>query len=225
MTAPPYKRNDNREANQIRPISIEEGFLHRADGSSRLTLGNTMVIASVFGPGQSRVTRIGERADLLAVEVILGTHCGIDSDKISSCKDIVYDVLVSCIRLDQYPQCSIVVTLRCLRDDGGLPAALVNVAIASLMHAGVEMNYFPVASSFSWRNDPKFGDLLLVDPDRKEEHDSALITIVCTADSGSNILTIDSCGVLDESTIPRCCDAAVSVAKSFAAIVRLKVEA
>jgi ribonuclease PH len=226
---PTDTRKDARKSHQIRAISLEEGFLSKADGSARLTQGNTMVMCGVFGPAASRTVKPGQRSEFLEVDVVLGPQSGVPAEKLASYKQFILDVLLATIRLDQYPHCAIEVTLRCLRDDGSLLAALINVAMAAIMDAGVDMMMFPVASNFLWRGDSanlSNASSLVADPDVAEEQGTnvALITIVCTAEMNPpNILAIDASGIMEEITVPQCCDAAVSVAKSFAEISRQKL--
>lgn len=44
------KRIDGREKNEMRETSMEAGVLTEADGSAMIEVGNTRVVASVFGP-------------------------------------------------------------------------------------------------------------------------------------------------------------------------------
>lgn len=41
------KRPDGREANEYRPIEIETGYVNMAEGSAKVRIGNTMVVAGV----------------------------------------------------------------------------------------------------------------------------------------------------------------------------------
>ena len=41
------KRIDDRTLDQARPLAIETGLIQKANGSARVTLGNTLVIAGV----------------------------------------------------------------------------------------------------------------------------------------------------------------------------------
>ncbi len=43
-------RTDGRRPDELRPIRIELGVLKNADGSAIFEMGNTKVIAAVYGP-------------------------------------------------------------------------------------------------------------------------------------------------------------------------------
>lgn len=46
-------RGDGRSNEQMREIQLEQGLLSKADGSSRISVGKTRVIGSVYGPAES----------------------------------------------------------------------------------------------------------------------------------------------------------------------------
>ena len=72
------RRIDGREAHQLRPPSLEEGLLNRADGSARVNAGHTSVIAAVFGPMQGRTRGPGAgQPDSLSIEVVLTGGSGV----------------------------------------------------------------------------------------------------------------------------------------------------
>ena len=60
-------RNDGRKVDEIRPIHIEAGVLHRADGSAYLEWGGNKVIAAVYGPRELNPRRFQE-ADKAVVQ-------------------------------------------------------------------------------------------------------------------------------------------------------------
>ncbi len=59
------KRLDNRPVDQVRPISIETGFLARTHGSSLFTRGETQAIV---------VTTLGTSADEQRIDALLGDY-------------------------------------------------------------------------------------------------------------------------------------------------------
>ena len=61
-------RLDGRKVNEIRPISIEAGVLHRADGSAYLEWGGNKVICAVYGPRALNPRRFQE-SDKARVQV------------------------------------------------------------------------------------------------------------------------------------------------------------
>ena len=216
------QREDGRESHQVRAPAFEGGLLHRADGSARVTVGHTMAMAAVFGPGPGRA-RAGERPDCLTIEVVLGGSssggpAGVSEEKIATYRAAVLDVLKSTVRLTAYPRCALVVALRVLRDDGGTLAALINATAAALMDAGVEMRAMPVGSSFCWDKARKG---LVVDPTLAEERSlDAVATIACMATTPCSVLSVHATGDIDDAMLPACFEAAAEVAQTYGQIAR-----
>ena len=44
------KRKDGRRFDELRPMKAEVGVIPRADGSARFQIGETIALASVYGP-------------------------------------------------------------------------------------------------------------------------------------------------------------------------------
>ena len=120
-------------------------------------------------------------------------NCGVNDKKIAVYKRFVLDVLLDSVRREKYPRCTLAVSLRCLHDDGGVLASLVNVAIAAVLHAGIELQgSVPIGSAFAWAPPPAHAaandamgvaegaeDALVVDPNSEDERRaSANITVV-----------------------------------------------
>src|SRR5688572_31137000 len=60
-------RLDGRKVDEIRPMTIEAGVLHRADGSAYLEWGGNKVICAVYGPRELNPRRFQE-ADKAVVQ-------------------------------------------------------------------------------------------------------------------------------------------------------------
>jgi len=232
--ATPPTRADGRLASQIRPPVVEEGLLHRADGSARLTVGHTVVLAATFGPGASRGARPGDRPELLSIEVVFGgsgggsASAGVPAEKMASYRARLLEVLRCAVRLEAYPRCGLVVALRVLRDDGGVFAALVNVACAALMDAGVEMHCLPVGCAFAWARHSDGGEAcahgdMIVDPDSAEEAKHSIVTVVCGAGLKGSTLAVIASGPIGDSALAQCASAAEAAALTYAEISRRRV--
>ena len=64
------RRRDGRTNDQLRPLSAEFSVLAAADGSARLTCGDTSVLAAVYGPRPARSSKL-ELPDRGLLEVIV----------------------------------------------------------------------------------------------------------------------------------------------------------
>ena len=56
-------RSDGRRPNEVRKISCSFGVFDQSDGSAYLELGNTRVLAAVYGPHEIRGSRSKARHD------------------------------------------------------------------------------------------------------------------------------------------------------------------
>lgn len=178
-------------------------------------MGHTMALAAVFGPAPGK-----GRSDVLHVEIVFDRSSGVPPEKTSLYRSFIADIVSSSILVSRYPRCTLLISLRVIRDDGGVLAALANAAVSALVDAGVEMSCLPVASSFG-RSD---ATPLLADPDFAEEASCATMTAVCTAAAPHHLLAFHAAGLLDDSSVAACFEAASIVAKTYAQIARLKTD-
>jgi exosome complex component RRP46 len=74
----PAKRHDGRLGNELRPFACEQGALFRADGSARMSHGNSTVLVAVYGPGQAK-SRRSEQIDRVTIDVCFKLEKGIVS--------------------------------------------------------------------------------------------------------------------------------------------------
>jgi len=138
------KRPDNREYNEIRPIKGEVGVLKNADGSAIFELGNTKVIAAVYGPRQhhpkheaSQETGIVRvRYHMVPFSTKERKSPALSRREIEISK-LIKDVLTSCIKVELYPKTAIDVYIEVLNADGSTRVASINAASLALTDAGI----------------------------------------------------------------------------------------
>lgn len=181
-------------------------------------------------------SRTSDRAETLSIEVVLDRNSGVRSDKVATYRAFLQDALAAAVHAEAYPRCTLVVAVRCLRDDGSTLAALVNVAFVALLDAGVEMTSLPVATGFCWKRAPGDSDIgdggvagtskptgeLLVDPDSSEEAVHASVTVLCASGAPHSPLALHAVGLLDRSVLPLAFHTAAASSRSFAAVLRQK---
>jgi len=66
-------RTDGRRPNELRRIQARMGPLREADGSAYLEMGNTKVIAAVYGPREVRRGRAAHDRAILTCEFSMAT--------------------------------------------------------------------------------------------------------------------------------------------------------
>lgn len=72
------KRGDGRAGNELRSFASDQGALFRADGSARMSHGNSTVLAAVYGPGQAKHRR-QEHISRVTLDVCLKLEKGLTS--------------------------------------------------------------------------------------------------------------------------------------------------
>jgi exosome complex component RRP41 len=140
----------------MRTLRGEVGLISEAQGSARLEYGETVVVASVYGPTQPRFIR-HEEFDRAVIEVNFNhatppvgkTGAGLTPSELARSERegsrLILQVLKSCIDLKSCPRLLIVVDVSVLRDDGATLSAAINACSLAVMDSGIPMLYVPMS--------------------------------------------------------------------------------
>ncbi len=139
-------RLDGRKADQIRPIHIEAGVLHRADGSAYLEWGGNKVIAGVYGPRELNPRRFQE-SDKAVVQARYTMAAFSTSDRKRPGPDrrsqeiskVISDAFENVVLTEKYPRGAIDIQIEILEAAAGTRCAAVTCAAVALADAGVPM--------------------------------------------------------------------------------------
>jgi len=146
------KRLDGRKPEDLRPVKIEAGVLHRAEGSCYLEWGGNKVLAAVYGPREAvpRHTQnplraiVNARYNMAAFSVDDRKRPGPDrrSREISK---VTSEALENVILVEKYPRAAIDVNIEVLDAEAGTRCAGLTAAAVALVDAGIPMKDIPVA--------------------------------------------------------------------------------
>lgn len=146
------KRLDGRKPDELRPIKIEAGVLHRAEGSCYLEWGGNKVLAAVYGPREAvpRHTQnplraiVNARYNMAAFSVDDRKRPGPDrrSREISK---VISEALENVIILENFPRASIDVNIEVIDAEAGTRCAGLTAAAVALVDAGIPMRDIPVS--------------------------------------------------------------------------------
>jgi exosome complex component RRP41 len=146
------KRLDGRKVDEIRPVKIEVGVLHRAEGSCYLEWGGNKVMAAVYGPREAvpRHTQnqlraiVNARYNMAAFSVDDRKRPGPDrrSREISK---VTSEALEKVIITEKFPRAAIDVNIEVLNAEAGTRCAGLTAAGVALADAGIPMIDIPVA--------------------------------------------------------------------------------
>jgi exosome complex component RRP41 len=166
------KRLDGRAPNELRPIKIEVGVLHRADGSCYLEWGGNKVIAGVFGPRECFPrhaqnpfkARLRYRYNMAPFSVEDRKRPGPDR-RSSEISKISREAFENVVFLEQFPKATIDVYVEVLQADAGTRCAALTAASVALADAGIPMKGL-VASCASGKID----DVVVLDLGKLEDN-------------------------------------------------------
>ncbi|KAF8057927.1 Serine/threonine-protein phosphatase PP1 isozyme 1 [Scenedesmus sp. PABB004] len=140
-------RRDGRRAKELRRIKCAVGVLASADGSAMFEMGNTQVLASVFGPREveSRSERQEDRA-IVKCEYAMANFStgerrrrGKMDRRSTELSKVIRNTLEQTICLELLPRSQIDVCVQVLQADGGTRCACINAAAMALADAGIPM--------------------------------------------------------------------------------------
>ena len=139
-------RVDGRRPDELRPIKIELGVLKNADGSAIFQMGNTKVIAAVYGPKEMhpRHMALPDRT-VLRVRYHM-TPFSTDERKNPApsrreieLSKVIREALESVILTELFPRASIDIFMEVLQADAGTRLVSLMAASMALADAGIPM--------------------------------------------------------------------------------------
>ena len=137
-------RLDGRKPDELRPMKMEVGVLKNADGSAIVEVGNTKILAAVYGPREMhpRHLALPNRA-VLRVRYHM-TPFSTDERKNPApsrreieLSKVIREALESQILVEQFPRTSIDVFMEVLQADAGTRLASLMAASLAVVDAGI----------------------------------------------------------------------------------------
>ena len=140
------RRIDGRLPDELRPLKIEVGVLKNADGSSYIELGNTKVLAAVYGP-RAVVPKHEELADRAIIRCryrMLSFSTAERKSPAPSRREIelskvIREALEPAILSQNYPRTAIDIFIEVVNADAGTRTAGITAASLALADAGIPM--------------------------------------------------------------------------------------
>jgi len=184
-------REYGREADELRPISIEAGRLNRADGSAYLEWGQNRVLAAVYGPRECHPRRDQDPSQaVVRVEYSMAAFSVPDrshpapSRRDKEISKVTGEALEPVVLTQLYPGAAIDVYIEIIEAEAGTRCAGLTAASVALADAGIPMRGL-VASCAAG----KVGDDVVVDVNREEDfHGDADVPIAVVPKTGEIVL-------------------------------------
>ena len=150
-------RLDGRKPNELRRLACRLGVFEQSDGSAYVEMGNTRVLAAVYGPHE---VRSGSRLRPSHDRAIVNCQYSMATFSTSERKrrprgdyrslEItanMKELFETAILVQLYPYSQIDIFLEVLQSDGSNYAACINAATLALIHAGISLKDVVCASS------------------------------------------------------------------------------
>jgi exosome complex component RRP41 len=139
-------RVDGRKADELRETNMEVGVLDEADGSAMVEIGNTRVIASVFGPQDLHPKHLQE-SDRAVIKMRYNMAPFSVDDRMSPgpnrrAKEIglvARRALEPALELERFPEAGIDISMEVVESDGGTRVTGITAASLALADAGIPM--------------------------------------------------------------------------------------
>ncbi|CAN6726226.1 unnamed protein product [Malus baccata var. baccata] len=169
--SPEGLRLDGRRPMEMRQIRGEIGVVDKVDGSAVFEMGNTKVIAAVYGPRevQNRSQQMNDRA-LVRCEYTMANFSTGDrmrkpkgdrrSTEISL---VIRQTMEACIMTHLMPRTQIDIFVQVLQADGGTRSACINAATLALSDAGIPMRDLVTSCSAGYLNSTPLLDVNYVE--------------------------------------------------------------
>lgn len=165
------KRKDGRKFDEPRAMEAKMGVIKRADGSAMFKMGDTIAIATVYGPRElhPRFLQNPEKGtlrclyDMFSFSVSERKRPG-PSRRGTEISMVTENALLSVVNLDKFPNAVVDVFINIIQANAGTRCAGINAAAMALADAGIPMR--DLISSVSVG---KVGDKIVVDLDKDEE--------------------------------------------------------
>ncbi|KAJ7533229.1 hypothetical protein O6H91_13G038500 [Diphasiastrum complanatum] len=145
--SPEGLRLDGRRPMEMRQLHAELGVIAKADGSATFEMGNTKVVAAVYGPRevQNRSQQLQEQA-LVRCEYSMATFStgerrkrGKGDRRSTEISLVIRQTMESAILTHLLPRSQIDIFVQVLQADGGTRSACINAAALALADAGIPM--------------------------------------------------------------------------------------
>ena len=155
-------RYDGRKPNEMRYVDAVVNAVPGCTGSAHFKIGQTEVIAQIFGPRENRSS--DNLADIkVSYEFADFAKAPHPADSTISRRGRESEVILkrtfeSAIKRDSYPHSEIFISITVIQDDGSAQSAAINAATLALIDAGIPMPDFVVSMTAVLYKDKCFLD-------------------------------------------------------------------
>ncbi|MEM5794610.1 MAG: exosome complex exonuclease Rrp41 [Candidatus Aenigmatarchaeota archaeon] len=211
------RRIDGRLPEELRPIEMKVGVVSRADGSALVRFGDTVAIASVYGPRALFPKHLQEqetcvvrcRYNMAPFSVDERKSPGPDRRSIELTK-VIRLALEPVIFLEDFPRATIDVFVEIIQADGSTRVTAINAASLALASAGVPMKDLIAACSVG-----KIDGTLILDLNGEEDKNSEADLAFAMMPSKNKVTLLQMDGNLTREEIEKLLELARNACKKI----------
>lgn len=215
------KRSDGRKMDELRPIRAEVGVVPNAVGSALFAHGDTIAIATVYGPKplhpqhlqKSDRGIIRANYNMLPFSVTERARPG-PSRRSKEISMITENALSAVVDLTRFPGTVIDVEILILQANASTRCAGINAAAMALAHAGIVMKEMVASVSIGKIDDKIVTDITKEEEDYKEGEGSTDIPFTLTS-RGNMIAHLQLDGKIQAKRLIEAYEAAVVACKKI----------
>ena len=200
------KRIGGREKDEMRETTMEADVLSEADGSAMVEVGNTRVIASVFGPQDLHPKHLIE-SDRAVIKMRYNMAPFSVDDRMSPGPNrrateiglVAKRALEPAIEMEKFPKTGIDISMEIIESDGGTRAAGITAASLALADAGMPMKGLVSATAAG-----VVDDTVVLDVIGKEDKEGNADIPIATINGGDEVTLLQMDGDLTKEQVDEC---------------------
>jgi len=200
------KRIDGRDKDEMRETKMEADVLSEADGSAMVEVGNTRVIASVFGPQDLHPKHLIE-SDRAVIKMRYNMAPFSVDDRMSPGPNrrateiglVAKRALEPAIEMEKFPKTGIDISMEIIESDGGTRAAGITAASLALADAGMPMKGLVSATAAG-----VVDDTAVLDVNGKEDKEGNADIPIATINGGDEVTLLQMDGDLTKEQVDEC---------------------
>lgn len=200
------KRLDGRAMDEVRPVRIEAGIVHEADGSAYIEWGGNKILCGVYGPRECipRFLASPYKA-LIKCRYMMSPFASLEehgragpSRRSNELSKVIREVFENLIIAEKFPNTQIDIYMDVLQASGGTRTASITAASVALANAGIPMKDMAAAISGG-----KADGELLLDLGKEEDNLGQSDVPLALSHRDKNILLLQMDGLLTKDEIEK----------------------
>lgn len=219
------KRLDGRGFDELRPIKIKAGVLHRANGSCYLEWGENKIIAAVYGPRECIPRhKTDPYTAVINCRYRMSPFASIEehsragpSRRSTELSKVIREVFENVVIGSKYPKTAIDLSVEVLQADGGTRCASVVAASVALADAGIPMKDLVAAVAVG-----KIDGQLAIDFSKLEDNYGNSDIPIAVSSRNKEMLLLQMDGLMTKEEMTTAADMAIRASDKIHA---LQVEA